>query len=164
MNIFYYTFISIWLFKETMLLIRSYRFSVSQMVISDYADSVFIQILCESLIAADVFHHPVTDLKNRSDFCWLDSNHDENAKLYGTDGKNEPTLIAEGVVEFGLNDDYVVYGKNEVVWLYSFTTEKEYRLTPMDENAQFIGVSNDMVFWYDVSTRGRDVVKYLLIP
>ena len=67
-------------------------------------------------------------------------------------------------VEFGLNDDYVVYGKNEVVWLYSFTTEKEYRLTPMDENAQFIGVSNDMVFWYDVSTRGRDVVKYLLIP
>ncbi|MDD7550461.1 MAG: hypothetical protein SPK05_04535 [Eubacteriales bacterium] len=115
----------------------------------------------ESLKTNTYVHDPES---NGRYFCWLDSNHDENAKLYGTDGKNEPTLIAEGVVEFGLNDDYVVYGKNEVVWLYSFTTEKEYRLTPMDENAQFIGVSNDMVFWYDVSTRGRDVVKYLLIP
>ncbi|MDO4567646.1 MAG: hypothetical protein Q4B99_01670 [Clostridia bacterium] len=101
---------------------------------------------------------------NGAYFCWLDSHHAQGAKLYAAKGPTDPFLVAEDVTEFALFNDYVVYGVGETVWLHSFTTGEKYQLTPDDKAAQFIGVSNGMAFWMNVSARGRDIIEYLALP
>ena len=71
---------------------------------------------------------------------------------------------AEGVVEFGIAENFVAYGKDEAVWIYVFENGKSYRLTPERENTQFLGVSGGYVMWMDVTSRERDIIKYALPP
>lgn len=97
-------------------------------------------------------------------FAWLDTHHDEEAKLYGSRGSDDPVLIAEGVIEFGLYEDYIVYSKDQAIWLYSFEADRHFRLTSSDTAAQFMGISDGIVFWMDVTQRGNDILMYLELP
>lgn len=101
---------------------------------------------------------------NGAYFAWLDSNHAPGAKLYGAKGPSDPVLIDEGVVEFGLGSDFVVYSKAETIYVYVFEDAASYRITPEGEKAQFMGVSGDVAFWMDVTSRERDIMKFAPIP
>ena len=81
-----------------------------------------------------------------------------------TDCSGTPVAAAEGVVEFGIAENFVAYGKDEAVWIYVFENGKSYRLTPERENTQFLGVSGGYVMWMDVTSRERDIIKYALPP
>lgn len=101
---------------------------------------------------------------NGTYFAWLDAHHSENTKLYYSDGVTAPVIIDTGVVEFGLSDTYIAYGKGNAVWVYVFQNGKSYRITPERENAQFLGVSGGCIMWMDVTSRDRDIVKYTKLP
>lgn len=96
---------------------------------------------------------------------WTDSHYGLSSKLYYSVGSTEPVLIDEGIVEFGLSERFIGYSKNETIWLYMFDEGTTYRITPDRESAQFLGVSDDKIFWMDVTARGeRDILKYIEIP
>lgn len=96
---------------------------------------------------------------------WTDSHYGLDSKLYYAVGDNTPILIDEGIVDFGLSERFIAYSKNQTIWLYMFDEKSTYRITPDREAAQFMGVSDDTIFWMDVTARGeRDIVKYIVIP
>lgn len=98
-------------------------------------------------------------------YAWLDSPHGENAKLYCSDGTSGSFEIAEGVIEFCIDKHSVVYSKGDAVYMYAFENDETYRLTPENESAQLLGVSgNGMIFWMDVTSRERDIIKYMKSP
>jgi len=110
-------------------------------------------------------HDPET---NGSYFAWIDAHHSENSKLYIapiTESTSlTPKLISSGVVDFYLDDRFVAYSVDEVVYVYIFETECSYRITPERELAQLLGASDGYVIWMDVTTRERDVLKLAHIP
>ena len=101
-------------------------------------------------------------------FAWIDAHHSENSKLYIGEAKDgtsiDPILIASGVVDFAVGDDFVAYSIDDDVFVYLFSTGKSYRVTPERELAQLLGVSEGYVIWMDVTTRERDVLKFAKIP
>lgn len=101
---------------------------------------------------------------NGSRFAWMDTLHSEDAKLYISDGENEPFAVAEGIVEFGLSESFVAYGKDNAVFIYVFENGQTYRITPERETTQLLGVSGGVVLWMDVTSRERDIIKYAVPP
>lgn len=101
---------------------------------------------------------------NSNYYAWLDSAHAENASLYVYNGYDAPVVIDTGVVEFGVSDDYIAYGKNDAVWVYLFSDGSIYRITPEREAAQFLGVSGGYIMWMDVTSRDRDIIRYVALP
>lgn len=96
---------------------------------------------------------------------WLDTHHSPDAKLYClAPGSIEPTVVAEGVVQFGMDDEFLAYSKNETIYLYRFDNKKIYKLSGEYEKAQFMGVSDGRVIWMDVTSRERDILKYAEVP
>ena len=68
------------------------------------------------------------------------------------------------MVEFGISDSFIAYGKDEAIWIFVFETQKTYRLTPEREHAQFLGVSGGYIMWMDVTSRERDIIRYAKLP
>ncbi len=102
---------------------------------------------------------------NGTYFAWLDSLHSEDTKLYISKGNSgENILVCDDVVEYGLSDDFIAYSTDETVYIYIFSQEKSYRVTPDRERVQFMGVSDNMIIWMDVTTRERDVLRYAFVP
>lgn len=66
-------------------------------------------------------HDPETNGKY---YAWLDGPHGPSAKLYVWDGSGTPVAAAEGVVEFGIAENFVAYGKDEAVWIYVLKREE----------------------------------------
>ena len=97
-------------------------------------------------------------------YTWIDSHYGEDSTLYVYDGNGTPAAVDEGIVEFGIAEKYVAYEKNEAVWIYLFETGKTYRITPEREQTQFLGVSGGYIFWMDVTSRERDIIKYIKLP
>ncbi|MBR3299693.1 MAG: hypothetical protein IKI64_10940 [Clostridia bacterium] len=97
-------------------------------------------------------------------YAWLDSTHGENAKLYLSDGVSGSIEIAEGVVEFGIDEDFIAYSKGLAVYMYVFDTGETYCLTANREAAQLLGVSGGVIFFMDVTSRERDIIKYMVSP
>lgn len=104
---------------------------------------------------------------------WLSDVHSSDTQLYGVvDLMGDPFLIDSGVVDFGIGTDFVAYSRTdasvspatEAIFLYMFETNSIYRLTQDYESAQLLGVSGDYVIWMDVTSRERDIVKYVKIP
>ncbi len=99
---------------------------------------------------------------------WLDAHHSATSKLYvapldGSTSLNS-SVIATGVVDFYLDEKFVAYSIDEVVYVYMFDTGKSYRITPEWESAQLLGASGGYVIWMDVTTRECDVLKFANIP
>ena len=102
---------------------------------------------------------------NRQYTAWLTEVHSRDTQLYGMNGfGGEPFLIDSGVVEFGLGSDFVAYSRDEGIYVYMFNGGSIYRLTQDYEQAMFLGVSDDHVMWMDVTSRERDIVKFIEIP
>ncbi|MCH5279090.1 MAG: hypothetical protein J1E60_04795 [Christensenellaceae bacterium] len=100
---------------------------------------------------------------NGTYYAWLDAHHSESTDLYYSGG-TQAILIDTGVVEFGISDNYIAYSKGEAVWIFVFENQKTYRLTPERESAQFLGVSGGYVMWMDVTSRERDIIRYVRLP
>ena len=102
---------------------------------------------------------------NKQYTAWLTEVHSRDTDLYGMQGfGGTPSLIDSGVVEFGLGSDFVAYSRNEDIYIYMFDNRSIYRLTQDYEQAMFLGVSDDHVIWMDVTSRERDIVKFIKIP
>ena len=102
---------------------------------------------------------------NRQYTAWLTEVHSRDTQLYGMQGfGGTPFLIDSGVVEFGLGSDFVAYSRDEGIYVYMFDNGHIYRLTQDYEQAMFLGVSDDHVMWMDVTSRERDIVKFIEIP
>lgn len=96
---------------------------------------------------------------------WLTEVHSRDTQLYGMKGfGGSPFLIDSGVVEFGLGSDFVAYSRDEGIYVYMFNNGSIYRITQDYEQAMFLGVSDDHVMWMDVTSRERDIVKFIKIP
>lgn len=96
---------------------------------------------------------------------WLTEVHSRDTQLYGMKGfGGSPFLIDSGVVEFGLGSDFVAYSRDEGIYVYMFNNGSIYRITQDYEQAMFLGVSDDHVMWMDVTSRERDIVKFIEIP
>ncbi|MBO6062001.1 MAG: hypothetical protein J6P98_07840, partial [Clostridia bacterium] len=100
-------------------------------------------------------------------FAWLDAHHSENSSLYVapvSEGEElVPVKVASGVVDFYLDENFVAYSVDEVIFVYLFESGESYRITPERELAQLLGASEGCVVWMDVTTRERDVLKYAKI-
>jgi len=102
---------------------------------------------------------------NGRHIAWLTELHSSDSALYAMEGFNgEPFLIDRGVVEFGMGEGFAAYSRGEAIYAYIFDTGSIYRLTQDYESAMFLGVSGDYVMWMDVTSRERDIVKFLKIP
>lgn len=101
---------------------------------------------------------------NGNYYAWLGSSHDADASLYVYNSVDAPIVIDTGVVEFDISDKFIAYGKNEAVWVYLFSTGAIYRITPERESAQFLGTSNGYIMWMDVTSRERDIIRYVSLP
>lgn len=97
-------------------------------------------------------------------YAWLDAPHSPEASLYVADTAGDPMLVATGIAQFGISEKFVAYGKDDAVYIYVFETGNSYRITPERETAQFLGVSGGTVFWMDVTSRERDIIKYAIPP
>ena len=97
---------------------------------------------------------------NGTYFAWLDGNHGPDTKLYYSKRGGNPIEVDSGVVEFGLGSNFIAYGKDEQIYVYLLDRGKTYLLTEEWEAGQFLSVSDDKVFWMDVTTRERDILKY----
>ncbi len=101
---------------------------------------------------------------NGSYYVWLDSAHTPSSVLYVYNGYNEPVAIDTGVVEFSITEKYIAYGKNDAVWVYLFSDGSVYRITPEREIAQFLNASDRFIMWMDVTSRDRDIIRYVQLP
>lgn len=107
-------------------------------------------------------HDPIS---NGQYTAWLDAHHSLQTKLYCmAQGASEPTLVAQGVVQFGMGNKFIAYSKDETIYLYRFDNKKTYKLSGEYEKAQFMGVSDGKVIWMDVTSRERDILKYSEVP
>ena len=98
-------------------------------------------------------------------YAWLDSPHGDNTKLYCSDGASGSFEIAEGVIEFCIYMSCIIYSKGDAVYMYEFGGGETYRLTAENESAQLLGVSESgVIFWTDVTSRERDIIKYMRCP
>lgn len=97
-------------------------------------------------------------------WAWLDAHHSEDTNLYYMQTGSEPKKIAEGVVEFGMDEKFLAYTKNEALYVYIYEKDETYKVTPEHEKAQFLGVSDGKVIWMDVTSRERDIMKFAEIP
>lgn len=96
---------------------------------------------------------------------WLTEVHSRDTQLYAMTGfGGTPFLVDSGVVEFGLGSDFIAYSRNESIYVYMFDSDSIYRLTQDYEQAMFLGVSDDHIMWMDVTSRERDIVKFIEIP
>ncbi|MCR5809615.1 MAG: hypothetical protein K6G56_08695 [Clostridiales bacterium] len=111
-------------------------------------------------------HDPET---NGRYFCWIDAHHSENSTLYYAEAEGASTDLAakpieQGVVDFIMENDFVAYSVDEVIYVFFFKSGESFRITPERELAQLLGASDGYVVWMDVTTRERDVLKYAKIP
>jgi len=102
---------------------------------------------------------------NASYTAWLTDTHSRNTQLYAMKGlAGIPELIDSGVVDFGLGSDFIAYSHDQSIYVYMFETKSIYRITADYEYAMFLGVSDNYVIWMDVTSRERDIVKFIKIP
>lgn len=107
-------------------------------------------------------HDPKTNGSNA--VAWMDSNHGPDSNLYVAFDYGEPILVAEGIVDFYIDDSFLAYQKDSAVYVYIFSTGDNYKMTRNAENAQIIGASGGCVMWNDLSFNERELLKFAKIP
>lgn len=108
-----------------------------------------------------VVYHP----KAGGDYvAFLSSNTGAPTTLYLSKNMEMPVAIIEGVVNFEMGENYLVYTKEDVVYLYDCETEKHFRLNSDISKGILSSLCEDTVCWYDVTgDKGYEelnVVKY----
>ena len=95
---------------------------------------------------------------------FLSSNTGAPTTLYLSKNMEMPVAIIEGVTNFEMGDNYLVYTKDDVVYLYDCETEQHFRLNSSISKGILSSLSEDAVCWYDVTGENGyeeyNVVKY----
>ncbi len=106
-------------------------------------------------------HEP---LFNGQYFAWIDTNKSFNATLYVAQPNTTPVAVASGISAYGLGDGFVVYGKDNGIYLYVIATAETCRLTDVTENGILPQVYGRTVIWQNKSIGGgRDVLRYKIL-
>ena len=106
-------------------------------------------------------HEP---LFNGKHFAWIDTNKSFNAQLYVAQPNATPISIASGISAYGLGDGFVIYGKNEGIYVYIIATGETCRLTDESERGILPQVYGRTVIWQNKSVSGgRDVLRYKVL-
>ena len=106
-------------------------------------------------------HEP---LFNGQYFAWIDTNKSFNATLYVAQPNTTPVTVASGISAYGLGDGFVVYGKDNGIYLYIIATGETCRLTDTTENGILPQVYGRTVIWQNKSIGGgRDVLRYKIL-
>lgn len=106
-------------------------------------------------------HDPVY---NGEVFAWIDANKAPTSNLYIAEPNTEPIYVATGVTKFGLGDGILVYGKDEAIWVYIYSTGETSRLTAEGEKGIQPVVNNRTVVWYNYSnTENKDVLRFKVL-
>ena len=111
----------------------------------------------QSFSAGTYVHDPVT---NGSAWAWIDSDHQQGAKLYVSIRRGEPFVLAESVLAYGITEDFLAYQKGDSIYVYFFEDGYEQLITPTRELTQLVSVCADKVLWYETGISSRDVLKY----
>lgn len=107
-------------------------------------------------------HDPKTNGKGA--IAWMNGSHGPDADLYISYDNGNPERIAEGIVDFYMDENFLAYQKDEAIFVYIFSTKKEYRITRNVESAQILGASDGCVVWCDISSSEREILRFAKIP
>jgi hypothetical protein len=104
-------------------------------------------------------HEPIG---NGQVLAWLDGNKSPDARLLLTKDKTTVKEVARGVTGYGLGDNFLVYGKDQTIWVYFWEEDTYGRLTGEDEKAMLPSVQGKTVLWYDITDEEseKDIIKY----
>ena len=106
-------------------------------------------------------HEP---LFNGQVFVWIDSNKSPSSNLYISTPTSEPLIIASNITTYALGEDIVIYGKNEGIWGYIYSTGETVRLTAPGEKGIMPSITGRTVIWYNLSAGGdKDVLRYKML-
>ncbi len=107
-------------------------------------------------------HDPLT---NGKQWIWRDGLHGEGNALYLSESGGAAKRIAENIIDFGIGDTFAAYSIDEAIYVYFFGNGKTHQITPdtSRELAQLVDVCGDVIIWMDVTTYGRDIMKYARI-
>ena len=95
---------------------------------------------------------------------WMTGNHGPDSDLYVSYNCKDPELVAEGVVDFYMGENFIAYQRDQAVFVYTLSTKETYRITRNVENAQIIGVSENCVIWNEIASGNRETLKFAEIP
>lgn len=96
---------------------------------------------------------------------FLDGNGINGSRLMISDGSGVPRSIDSDVINFELGNGFIVYTKQEILYVYFIDQGIKAILTSKNSRGLLSSVNGDYACWYDI-TDGffeRDVVKYAKI-
>lgn len=109
-------------------------------------------------------HDPLT---NGEYWAWRDGLHGESDSLYYAKGGSSSQKLVENIVDFGISDTFIAYSRNnEPIMVYLLDgASQPIAITPdiERERTQLLGVSGGVVMWMDVTSRERDILKYVKV-
>ena len=102
---------------------------------------------------------------------FIDRPRDENSRLMvcerSADTYTTPEVIAEGIMNFKVGDGYVVYTKDDAVFIYYFADGSSGQLSSSTTRAILSSANGKDVVWYD-TTDGLDasanVIMHITVP
>ncbi len=99
---------------------------------------------------------------------FIDTYADSN-KLYlcfrQGDTYSAPIVIAENIINYSVGDDFVVYTKDEAIYIYYFSDKSSGRLTPDSSRVLLASACGKNVAWYDIADlAGANIVFYAQVP
>lgn len=107
-------------------------------------------------------HEPVA---NARAMAWIDTNKSPNAKLYFALDNGKPVLVDEGISTYAMGEGFLVYGKDEQVWVYSWATGKKELCSLAGQKAILPSAYERFIIWFEFNaTENRDVVRMAEIP
>jgi len=107
-------------------------------------------------------HEPIG---NDQVLVWLDGNKSPDAHLLLTTDRKTVKEVAQGVTSYGLGENFLVYGKDQAIWVYFWEDDTYGRLTGEGEKAILPSVQGKTVLWYDITDEEseKDMIKYKVI-
>lgn len=107
-------------------------------------------------------HEPVT---NGRAMAWIDTNKSPEARLYFALDKGKPILVDSNISTYAMGDGFLVYGKGEQVWVYSWATGEKKLCSLAAQKAILPTASGRFVIWFEFSAaESRDVIRIAEIP
>ncbi len=103
-------------------------------------------------------HDPKTDGKI---VAFLSGFHGEDSRLVYVNEQGESITVANGVADFALAKDAIVYGTLDRTYVYFLDDGATFCLTRPSESAMFLGGGGDFAIWMDVTWRDRDIIEYM---
>lgn len=95
---------------------------------------------------------------------WMSGNHGLDSDLFVSYDMSEPICVEKGVVDFYMDSEYVVYQKDNNIYVYILSTQEKYMLNRKGQAVQLNGAQNGCVFWSDVSSHEREIPEFAVIP